>query len=314
MGEITNYEFLNPVFFKTTRTRMSDAHFRILDSKTEDKPLFSRGSPTYIHCVCIPFNPRMKYPFSVFLDSGDKVSKNLYPENTNTDFRIQLAERLSFNENWKISLHGLFMTNLLDNIYSELCWIDIYQDYGERVKHCGKFEIPSNYYSSIDELIQRMNILIKDCPVKFSFQNNLITLWSSADGIKIEISQDLLEILGFDKKLNHSKMTMNRGTKIKSSFNSNINLLRPKTLIVSTDIVKGSVFGESHVKILRMIVNEQKDFKTIMASYQWVNEEKKMLEIRNFRQIRILILDVTGKPIQSKENIDTHVQLTFYPN
>ena len=91
-------------------------------------------------------------------------------------------------------------------------------------------------------------------------------------------------------------------------------MLRPKTLIVTTDIVKGSVFGESNVKILRMIVNEQKDFKSIMASYQWISDEKKLLEIRNFQSVLINILDVTGKEIHSKENIATHAQLTFYPN
>ena len=224
LDEITHYEFLNPSFFKTTKTRMSNAHFRILDSKTGDKPLFSRGSPTYIHCVCIPLVPNMKYPFSVFIDSADSLSRTLYPENTNTNFRIQLPERMSFNENWKVSLHGLYMTNLLDNIYSDLCWVNIYQDDEDGVKFLGKFELPSNYYSSIDELIQRLNILIKECPVKFSFQNKLITLWSSANGVKVEISQDLLEILGFDKKFNSSKISLNRGTKIKSSFKSNINI------------------------------------------------------------------------------------------
>ena len=43
----------------------------------------------------------------------------LFPQNTATDFKIRLAERISFNKNCKVSLQSLFLSNKLFNISGE---------------------------------------------------------------------------------------------------------------------------------------------------------------------------------------------------
>ena len=58
----------------------------------------------------------MKRPFTIFLDSSCPISKQLYPENTNTDFIIELPERLNFRQNWTVTLKTLFLSNKIQNI------------------------------------------------------------------------------------------------------------------------------------------------------------------------------------------------------
>ena len=59
---------------------------------------------------------RMKKPFTIFLDSSCPISKQLYPDNTNTDFIIELPERINFRQNWTVTLKTLFLSNKIQNI------------------------------------------------------------------------------------------------------------------------------------------------------------------------------------------------------
>ena len=115
--DVLNIEFQNPPFFKTRKELLSHAQFNIFDldsSKHNQTP--SIGSPTYIHTIVRAAPKRMKRPFTIFLDSSCPISKQLYPENTNTDFIIELPERLKFRQNWTVTLKTLFLSNKIQNI------------------------------------------------------------------------------------------------------------------------------------------------------------------------------------------------------
>ena len=115
--DVLNIEFQNPPFFKTRKELLSHAQFNIFDldsSKNNQTP--SIGSPTYIHTIVQAAPKRMKKPFTIFLDSSCPISKQLYPENTNTDFIIELPERLNFRQNWTVTLKTLFLSNKIQNI------------------------------------------------------------------------------------------------------------------------------------------------------------------------------------------------------
>jgi hypothetical protein len=109
--DVLNIEFQNPIFFKTRKELLSQAHFDItsLESNTI-KTEIPLGSPTYIQTVVQTAAPTMKRPFSIFLDSSCRSSKNLYPNNTNTDFNIELPERMNFRKNW--TLRSVFLNSL----------------------------------------------------------------------------------------------------------------------------------------------------------------------------------------------------------
>ena len=119
--EIVQVNFKNPPYFKTSKERLSNANFEIVDFTTEEKPYFGIGSPTYIHCLVRGIeSSNMKQPFNVLLDSNCAESKKMFPKNTATDFKIKLAERISFNRNWKVSLQSIFLSNKLFNISGEM--------------------------------------------------------------------------------------------------------------------------------------------------------------------------------------------------
>ena len=115
--DVLNIEFQNPIFFKTRKELLSQAHFDItsLESNTI-KTEIPIGSPTYIQTVVQTAAPTMKRPFSIFLDSSCQSSKNLYPNNTNTDFNIELPERMNFRRNWTVALKSLHLPNKIMNI------------------------------------------------------------------------------------------------------------------------------------------------------------------------------------------------------
>ena len=118
--DIVKIDFKNPAFFKTSKEKLSNANFEIVNFITEEQPYFGIGSPTYVHCIVrVIENSNMKQPFNVLLDSNCAESKILFPQNTATDFKIKLAERISFNRNWKVSLQSLFLSNKLFNISGE---------------------------------------------------------------------------------------------------------------------------------------------------------------------------------------------------
>ena len=143
--DIVQVNFKNPLYFKTSKERLSKANFEIVDFSTEEQPYFGIGSPTYIHCLVRGNeNFNMKQPFNVLLDSNCAESKKLFPQNTATDFKIKLAERISFNRNWKVSLQSLFLSNKLFNISGEMfnfkCEEKIKLDNYEKVKQYYKME------------------------------------------------------------------------------------------------------------------------------------------------------------------------------
>ena len=142
---IVQVNFKNPVYFKTSKEKLSNANFEIVDFTTEEQPYFGIGSPTYIHCLVRGIETStMKQPFNVLLDSNCAESKKLFPQNTATDFKIKLAERISFNRNWMVSLQSLFLSNKLFNISGEMfnfkCEEKIKLDDYEKVKQHYKME------------------------------------------------------------------------------------------------------------------------------------------------------------------------------
>lgn len=118
---IVKIDFKNPSYFLTNKEKLSNANFEIVNFNTQEQPYFGVGSPTYIHCIVRGIkNFNMKQPFNVLLDSNCPESKKIFPKNTATDFKIKLAERISFNRNWMVSLQSLFLSNKLFNISGEM--------------------------------------------------------------------------------------------------------------------------------------------------------------------------------------------------
>ena len=113
--DVLNIELKKTSFFKTRKELLSRAHFDIFDLDANKNKQNNTGSPTYIHVIVKAAPIRMKRPFTIFLDSSCPISKSLYPVNTNTDFLIELPERLNFRRDWTVTLKSLFLTKKISS-------------------------------------------------------------------------------------------------------------------------------------------------------------------------------------------------------
>ena len=115
--------FNNPIYYSTTKEKLSQAHFELIDINTNESPSTHNGTPTYIQ-IAVKSEHKMKQTFSIFLDSSDVESKKIYNANSNMSFTTKLPERMEFRRNWEISMQGLFIPSKLNNIYEDTCWFE----------------------------------------------------------------------------------------------------------------------------------------------------------------------------------------------
>ena len=345
--EIVQVNFKNPLYFKTSKERLSNANFEIVDFTTEEQPYFGIGSPTYIHCLVRGIETsNMKQPFNVLLDSNCIESKKLFPQNTATDFKIKLAERIIFNRNWKVSLQSLFLSNKLFNISGEMfnfkCEEKIkLDDYDKVKKHynlqkgdefpeweqctikdstvltCKKgVEITSGCYSTVEELIDviqadweknNFNLSIKVVDQRIRIENKDNQLFD----ITLEISPYLSFAMGFTEELDLNSSSIFRiKDSITSTYEAKLSVFTPKYLIICCDIVDDTIFSGEHVKLLRMVVNNTAENEKIIA-FEFLHHDFVPLCVKEFSTIHITITDVAGNPILTNSVSPTYLQLVF---
>ena len=317
--DVLNIEFQNPPFFKTRKELLSHAQFSIFDldsSKNNQTP--SIGSPTYIHTIVQAAPKRMKRPFTIFLDSSCPISKQLYPENTNTDFIIELPERLNFRQNWTVTLKTLFLSNKIQNI--EDCHVRYKKinpiGYIVREK---TFALKNGNYGTLASFIYEIAEEFKRTSMPFSIsevENGRVKIKMKGrlrNGYKSELRliKYLASILGFTSSpKQYQTLRFDQNPEYIAPHNPNLFLVYPKNLIVGCNIVDDTIFGGQNVKLLRLITNSD-NLESDILTFQFHQDEKVMLGIREFKSIHISIMDVTGSPVKSESNFPSRLQLMF---
>ena len=321
--DVLNIEFQNPTFFKTRKELLSQAHFDItsLESNTI-KTEFPIGSPTYIQTIVQTTAPTMKRPFSIFLDSSCPSSKNLYPNNTNTDFNIELPERMNFRRNWTVALKTLHLPNKIKNI--EECFFKFTRF---KIKEGGGLlkiqdiivPLRNASFPTVDSFIaeiikefnkEKVRIIVKktdDQKIRMKYLRPI------HDGEKVQIymSKNLATILGYTSTtIRPQTLRFDENKEYIAPHTPNLHLLYPKNLIVACDIADDTIFGGQHVKLLRLITNSD-NLNSDILSFDFLQDEKVNLGIREFKSIHISILDATGNPVKSESNHPTRLQLMF---
>ena len=90
----------------------------------------------------------------------------------------------------------------------------------------------------------------------------------------------------------------------------NLFLTYPRNLIIGCDIVENTIFGGQPFKLLRLVTNSD-NLDSDILSFDFLQDEKVALKVREFKSIRIVILDATGAPVKSESNFPTRLQLMF---
>merc|ERR1712082_534227 len=156
----------------------------------------------------------MKRPFTIFLDSACTISKNLYPKNTNTDFIIELPERLNFRRDWTVTLKTLFLSNKLQNVDDCTCRYTLFDD-------------------ELNYLVDR-EFILKD-----------------GNKLQLTLNKHLACILGYTSStIDSQSLRFDQQSEYFAPHDPNLNLRYPKNLIIGCNIVNHTIFGGQHVKLL----------------------------------------------------------------
>lgn len=316
--DVLSVEFQNPIFFKTRKESLSNAKFDIEALFPNGSPKFAIGSPTYIQLIVREAPIEMKRPFNIFLDSSCSISKELYPQNTNTDFTIELPERLKFRLNWTVSLKTLFLSNKIHNI--EDCTI-IYQyitdEYDIAVSKT--FTIENGHYNTLDQILKmiqqgfrenQMPFLIKEVNngrVKISHTKRI----SKGYKVNFIMSKYLASILGYTSSPRDMQfLRFDQNNAFIAPHKPNLFLTYPRNLIIGCHLVQSTIFGGEPFQLLRLVTNSD-NLDSDVLSFEFLQDEKVPLKVREFKSIHISILDATGSPVKSESNFPTRLQLMF---
>ena len=312
----TQFTFQSPIFFPTTQALLSTAVFEIVNVNIapnintnfiSEPPSMKQVTPnaTKIHVLVRNREERMKEPFQVILDSSCSTSKKLFPSNTNTNFTVQLPQRMEFQKDWVVCLKSIHMSNE----FKRGCTIRaiVTTEDGVSVQ---KLDLDESI-STIQGLLDAINDKIGDI-VYFAIEEGGLVTIKFGDKceenftIRLEMSRNLMRILGFQQQ---SVIFTDKKRMLTSTHMPNIDAVH-QCIFVCCNIVEPSVTcGQMH-QVLQFFCTPNKVGKTIYHEFQ--NNLPVKLDRKQFDRIKIQIRDIDGKILECKEeNVPTHVQLVF---
>ena len=316
--DVLNIEFQNPCFFKTRKELLSRTKFDIIDlNQSNQNPAI--GAPTYIQTIVKPSSYKMKRPFTIFLDSSCPVSQKLYPKNTNTDFTIELPERLNFRRDWTVTLKTLFLSNKIQNIEGCECRYRLLSPMN--VTKEKSFTIKSGNYNTLSSFLHEISVGFRNQRMHLTIEESeegrvkikQVESYTPKRGYKVELrlSKYLACILGYTSSpIEDQYLRFDEELEYIAPHDPNLFLIYPKNLIVGCNIVDDTIFAGHHVKLLRLITNSD-NLDSDILSFEFLKDEKVNLGIREFKSIHISIMDTTGFPVKSESNLPSRLQLMF---
>ena len=72
----------------------------------------------------------------------------------------------------------------------------------------------------------------------------------------------------------------------------------PKNLIIGCDVVDDTIFGGEHVKLLRLVTNNIHTDGDIL-SFDFLRNEFVNLNVKEFKSMKIVILDASGGSVKN---------------
>ena len=349
---LVSIDFENPIFFSTTKELLQRASFKIVELSTNKSivyPLYG-GHPTIIKCYIKEDSSKMKKPFKICLESDDEKSKQLFPNNNNTQFTVQLPKRYELGtQNWSVCLKSLFMTNKLFNVTTKSdCRIQVrYYEWkgttegGRKLIMDGsletrKFDLKPGVYETEEHLLDAINELLSDQRYKLpisleldEYTGRFKFIWNKNNNdnipiMKIRIGGGLTAMLGFQNQVknefavlsfNENKLTNNQlsVTRFGAFYDPNIMLLTPTELCVHCNIVGQSAVGSSSMSILAY-VSTIKWMEDHMLSFYMKTNDFSKVTTNSFETINIKITDMDGDVIEEKDNTTSTILNLMFVN
>ena len=177
----------------------------------------------------------------------------------------------------------------------------------------------NGHYNTLDQILKkiqqgfrenRMPFLIKEVNngrVKISYTKRI------TKGYKVNfiMSKYLASILGYTSSPRRMQfLRFDQNHEYIAPHNPNLFLTYPRNLIIGCNLVQSTIFGGEPFQLLRLVTNSN-HLDSDVLSFEFLQDEKVPLKIREFKSIHISILDATGSPVKSEFNFPTRLQLMF---
>ena len=239
------------------------------------------------------------------LDSSCLRSKKLFPSNTNTNFTVQLPQRMEFQRDSTICLKSIHMSNE----FKRGCTIRaiVTTEDGASVQ---KIDLDESI-STIQGLLDAINDGIGSIAHFAIEEGGLVTIkfgdkCKETYTIRLEMSRNLMRILGFQEQSIILKSEKRMAT---STYMPNIDAVH-QCIVVCCNIVEHSVACGQKQQVLQFFCTPNKVGKTIY--HEFPNNLPLKLDRKQFDCIKIQICNTDGEILECKEeNVPTHVQLVF---
>ena len=240
------------------------------------------------------------------LNSSCSTSKELFPSNTNTNFTVQLPQRMKFQRDSTICLKSIHMSNE----FKRGCTIRAIVTSEDGPKEF-KIDLDESI-STIEDLVKAINRKIGGIAYFTIEEGGLITMKFGDKCkenyiIQLEMSRNLMRILGFQQQ----SIILKSGKRmVTSTYIANIDVVQPESFSVCCNIVEHSLAcGQMH-QVLQFFRTPNKVEKTIY--HEFTNNATVNLNQKQFDRIQIQICDGNGGILECKEeNVPTRLQLVF---
>ena len=152
------------------------------------------------------------------------------------------------------------------------------------------------------------NLAKKKIPVILYINEGKILITANTNaGSQIVVSPHLSIILGLNEKFKKFENDFSVQKTVVGKNIPNINLLLPRNIIVTCDLVEHTIFAAQQLKLLRLIANTKKAESTFLE-YEFLQDEYVKMSVKDFETIQINILDVTGITVKTESKLPTYIE------
>lgn len=246
----------------------------------------------------------------VVLPSNSSM-QDYYPDNSLATYTVKIPASLDFSVGqWECALTEIQFFKSWINISGAALTLAVD---GEATD----ISIPDSYYNSPKELIKTINQRIDDL---WSYKANydfkllymehtkkcrMMSKLNSGNGVDINLNDTLKKILGLSDM---SVITDPSNEYLILEGNVSIQLIHLYDIMIYSDIVQGSIIGDTEAPLLRVVSVEQGNWSKQCTIYQ--NPQYSPLSKSKFQTISILLRTDTGDAVPFTEG-RTIVTLDF---
>jgi len=297
-------------YFGLKSSELESLSIRLVDENNSTISILGEDQ-SFLHLIV----KKMRHPsFMMRLSSSD--CKNLFPENTRSNFRLQLAEELDFTRGqWEVALTSMKFNSTIDFddvITKDNFWIEFVTINGWDVNTRISFDTETiTDLKSFRDIINRK---IEDVLPK-QFGEKVFTLDYTFDKkaslninrpMRFKLSNLFSYVIGMDSRKNEEIVINNPG-KIYSTREVNLGRGKPNVIFLHCDFISPTIVGDKYMKVLKMLpLHNSKSFECEHLDFMNITAN-------NLSTIQIQLTDEKGKNIvfSKNNNDDVLINLVF---